>query len=152
MSTKAITPRLADRLCSLAESQLQTQVSRSGTLDASALGVMAVDSAVAAIIIGTRGAYYLWIVALALLGVSLSVAVRTLLSPGAKQNGPLLADMLDARARNDDETVEENLLEDLAAETLVNEQTLQRKDPMIAWSLALMMLAIMLDLAGVQVQ
>jgi hypothetical protein len=150
MSTKAITPRLADRLCSLAESQLQTQVSRSGTLDASALGVMAVDSAVAAIIISTRGTYYIWIVALALLGVSLSVAVRTLLGPGAKQNGPLLADMLDARTYNGDETVEENLLEDLAAETLLNEHALRRKDSMTTWALALMMLAIALDLAGVQ--
>jgi hypothetical protein len=62
MSTKAITPRLADRLCSLAESQLQTQISRSGALDASALGVMAVDAAIATIIFATRGVYDLRIV------------------------------------------------------------------------------------------
>jgi hypothetical protein len=68
MSTKAITPRLADRLCSLAESQLQTQISRSGALDASALGVMAIDAAVAATIFATRGTFDLWIVAPALLG------------------------------------------------------------------------------------
>ena len=45
MPTQGITPRLADRLCSLAESQLQTQAARSVALDASALGVMAVDAA-----------------------------------------------------------------------------------------------------------
>jgi hypothetical protein len=72
------------------------------------------------------------------------------LGPGAKQNGPLLADMLDARAHNDDETVEENLLEDLAAETLVNEHALRHKDSMTTWALVLMMLAIVLDLTGVQ--
>jgi hypothetical protein len=54
MSTKAITPRFAESLRLLAASQPQTQVSRSGTLDAGALGVMAVDAAVAAIVVGTR--------------------------------------------------------------------------------------------------
>jgi glucose-6-phosphate-specific signal transduction histidine kinase len=150
MSTKAITPRLADRLCSLAESQLQTQISRSGALDASALGVMAIDAAVAAIAFATRGTYDLWIIALALLGLSLGVAVRILLGPGAKQNGPLVADMLDARTGNDDEIIEEGLLKELARETLANERALARKDPLIAWAVALQMLAIALELAGVQ--
>ena len=150
MSAKAITPRFAESLRLLAASQLQTQVSRSGTLDAGALGVMAVDAAVAAIVVGTRGTYDLWIAALALLGLSLSVAVRILLGPGAKQNGPLVADMLDARASSDDAYLEDVLLEDLAAETLANEQALSRKDPMIAWAVALLLLAIVLDLAGVQ--
>ena len=150
MSTKAITPRLADRLCSLAESQLQTQISRSGALDASALGVMAIDAAVAAIIFATRGVYDLWIVALTLLGLSLGVAVRILLSPGAKRNGPLVADMLDARAGNDDEIIEEVLLKELAAETLANERALALKDPLIAWAVALQILAIALELTGVQ--
>jgi hypothetical protein len=150
MPTKAITPRLADRLCSLAESQLQTQVSRSGTLDAGALGVMAVDAAIGAIVIGTRGAYDLWIGGLALLGLSLGLAVRALLLAGAKQNGPLVADMLDARARNDDVYLEDILLKDLATETLANEQALTRKDPLLAWAVALLVLAIGLELAGVQ--
>jgi hypothetical protein len=103
-----------------------------------------------AIVVGTRGTYDLRIVALALLGLSLSVAVRILLGPGAKQNGPLVADMLDARASNDDTYLEGVLLKDLAAETLVNEQALARKDPLIAWAVALLLLAIVLDLAGVQ--
>jgi hypothetical protein len=148
MSTNAITPRFAESLRLLAASQLQTQVSRSGTLDAGALGVMAVDAAVAAIVVDTRGTYDLWIVALALLWLSLAVAVWTLLGPGAKQNGPLVADMLDARASNDDAYLEEVLLKDLAAETLANEQALARKDPMIAWALALLVLAIAIGLLG----
>jgi hypothetical protein len=148
VSTKAITPRFAECLRLLAASQLQAQVSRSGTLDAGALGVMAVDAAVAAIVIGTRGTYDLWIVALALLGLSLSVAVRILLGPGAKQNGPLVVDMLDARASNDDAYLEEVLLEHLAAETLANEQALSRKDPMITWAVALLLLAIVIELLG----
>lgn len=148
MPTKAITPRFAESLRLLAASQLQTQVSRSGTLDAGALGVMAVDAAVAAIVVGTRGTYDLWIVVLALLWLSLAVAVRILLGPGAKQNGPLVADMLDARASNDDAYLEDVLLEDLATETLANEQALARKDPMITWAVALLLLAIAIELLG----
>lgn len=67
---------------------------------------------------------------------------------GAKQDGPSVTEMLDARARNDDETIEENLLEDLAAETLVNEHALARKDPMIAWAVAPLVLAIAIELAA----
>jgi hypothetical protein len=85
---------------------------------------------------------------LALLGLSLSVAVRILLGPGAKQNGPLVVDMLDARASNDDAYLEEVLLEHLAAETLANEQALSRKDPMITWAVALLLLAIVIELLG----
>jgi hypothetical protein len=57
MSTKAITPRLADGLRSLAESQLQTQVSRSGTLDVGALGVVSACVAIAAIVLNVRSAH-----------------------------------------------------------------------------------------------
>jgi len=78
------------------------------------------------------------------------LAVRALLLAGAKQNGPLVADMLDARARNDDAYLEDILLKDLATETLANEQALTRKDPLLAWAVALLVLAIGLELAGVQ--
>ncbi len=82
------------------------------------------------------------------MGWAQPVAVRTLLGAGAKQDGPSVTEMLDARARNDDETIEENLLEDLAAETLVNEHALARKDPMIAWAVAPLVLAIAIELAA----
>ncbi len=150
MSTKAITPRLADRLCSLAEGQLQTQVSRSGTLDASALGVVSACVAVAAIVLGVRSAYHLWIAALVLLAVSVGVAVRALFLPGAKQIGPLVADMLDARQAHDDKDLERTLLNDLAAETLANEDALRRKNLLLTGAVALFVLALVLKLVGVQ--
>jgi hypothetical protein len=148
MSTRAITPRLADRLCSLAESQLQTQAARSASVDAGALGVMAVAAAVAAIVIGTRGVYVLRIVALALLGLSASLAVYALLRRGAKEIGPLVTDILHDRDRSDDEELEQLLLEDLADETLVNNQALARKDPLFISALALLVLAIVVELTG----
>jgi hypothetical protein len=88
MPTKAIKPALADSLRSLAECQLQMQTARSAALDGGALGVMAVDAAVTAIVIGTRGTHELWIVALVLLGLSLGLAVRTLRLPGAEETAP----------------------------------------------------------------
>jgi hypothetical protein len=109
---------------------------------------MAIDAAVAAIVVDTRDTCGLWIVALTLLGLSLGVAVRTLLRPGARLTGPLVADMLNARATRADDDLEEGLLEDLAMETLANEQALARKDPMIAVAVALLVLAIVVELAG----
>ena len=150
MSTKAITPRLADRLCSLSESQLQTQVSRSGTLDVSALGVVSACAAIAAIVLGVRSAHHLWIATLMLLVLALGLAVRVLRLPGAEQNGPLVAEMLDARTIKDDEAIEKGLLKDLATETLANEQALVRKDLLLARAVTLLVLAIVLELAGVQ--
>jgi hypothetical protein len=150
MSTKAVTPRLADRLCSLAESQLQTQVSRSGTLDLGSLGVVSACAAIAAIVLGVRSADHLWIAALVLLVLALGMAVRALLLPGARQIGPPVTDILDARARNDDKTIEEGLLKDLAAETAANKQALARKDPLFFAAVTLLVLAIALELAGVQ--
>lgn len=107
ISTKPITPRFADRLCSLAVSQLQTQAARSVALDAGALGVMAVDAAIATIVIGARGAYHLWIVALVLLGLSLGLAVRTLRLPGAEETAPpsmTYATLARARTRTHSQT------------------------------------------------
>jgi len=148
MPTKAVTPRLADRLCSLAESQLQTQAARSVALDAGALGVMAVNAAFAAIVIGTRGVYDLWIVSLVLLGLSLGLAVRVLRLPGTEQNGPLVAEILEAPRANDDDTIEEQLLDDLAHETLANENALARKDPLMTSAVTCLILGIVLELAA----
>ncbi len=150
MSTKAIAPRLADRLCSLAEGQLQTQVSHSGTLDASALGVVSACVAVAAIVLGVRSAHHLWIAALVLLALALGLAVHVLHLPGAERTGPFVADILDARETRNDEDLEEVLLEDLATETFANEQAIARKDLLVARAVALLVLAIALELGGVQ--
>lgn len=149
MAGGPIKPKLADWLRLLAVSQLQTQAARSVALDAGALGVMAVDAAVAAIVIGVRGAYDLWIIALVLLGLSLAMAVRVLRLPGTEQNGPLVADILEVRRANDaDDTIEEQLLDDLAHETLANENTLARKDPLVTSALTCLMLGIVVELAA----
>jgi hypothetical protein len=106
MSTKPIKPRLADRLCSLAESQLQIQAARSAALDGGSLGVMAVDAAIGAIAVDTSGAYDLWVLALILLGLSLSLAVRVLRIPGAERTGPVIEDIYGARETQDDSELE----------------------------------------------
>jgi apolipoprotein N-acyltransferase len=150
MSTETITPRLADRFCLLAVSQLQTQMSRSGTLDTSALAVVSACAAIAAIVLGVRSAHHLWIAALAMLILALGLALRALRLPGAEENGPSVVEMLDARASNDDALLEESLLEDLAEDVHTNEQTLDRKDRLLARAVTLLVFAIALELAGVQ--
>jgi len=150
VSTKPIKPGLADRFCLLAVSQLQTQMSRSGTLDTSALGVVSACAAIAAIVLGVRSANHLWIAALVLLVLALGLALRALRLPGAKQNGPSVLKMLDARASNDDEIIEDDLLKDLAKDVQSNERTIARKDRLLAWAVAMLVLAIVLELAGVQ--
>ncbi len=152
MPARAITPRLANSLRSLAESQLQTQVARSGTFDLGALGVVSVCAAIATVVLGVRSAHHLWIAALVLLllALALGLAVRVLLLPGAAPIGPPVAGLLDARATDDDETIEEWLLEDLASETLANERALARKDPLLVGAVTLLVLAIALELTGVQ--
>jgi hypothetical protein len=150
MSTKVITPRLTDRLCSLAESQLQIQASRSASVDAGALGVVSACAAIAALILTVRSTDHLWIAALVLLGLSAGLALRALIHRGAKEIGPLVTDILNDRERSDDEELEQSLLEDLADETLVNNQVLARKDPLFTGALTLLVLAVLLELAGVQ--
>jgi len=76
MPAKPITPRLADRLCSLAESQLQIQAARSASIDAGALGVVSACAAIAALVLGARSAHHLWIAALILLALSAGLAVQ----------------------------------------------------------------------------
>ena len=148
MPARAITPRLANSLRSLAESQLQTQVARSGTFDLGALGVVSVCAAIAAIVLTVRPIRDLWIAALVLLllALALGLAVRALLLPGATQTGPPVAGLLDACTAYDDETVEEWLLEALALESLANERALVRKDPLLIGAVILLVLALAIDL------
>jgi hypothetical protein len=152
MSTKAHKPGLTDRLCSLAESQLQMQTARFAALDGGALGVMAVDAGVAAIVIGARGAYYLSILAILLLGCSFSLAMRALRLPGAEQTGPSVAAMREAREGKDDNELEGLVLEDLARDVEINDQALVRKGPLFDRALIFLVLAILVELAGRAVQ
>ena len=148
MPTHGSSPPLTDRLCSLAESQLQIQAARSGALDTRALGVMTVNAALAAIVIGTGGAHDLWIAALALLGLSLGTAVAALRLAGAKATGPSIARLREERATHDEHELTESLLEDLAEDVHANDHALARKDPLFNGALTLLVLAILIDLAG----
>jgi hypothetical protein len=149
MSTKAITPRLAERLNRrlLAASQLQTQAARSVALDASALGVMAVDFAAAAIF-GASGAYDLGILALVLFGLSFGLAVRTLSLPAAAQIGPSVTDTPEAPESEAEHSPEDSLLNDLADDIEANAHDIARKEPSFNGALTLLVLAILIDLAG----
>jgi hypothetical protein len=88
MSTRVVSLGLTDRMRSLAESQLQMQTARSAALDGGALGVMAVDAAIATFVVDTGGAHHFWIGALVLLGLSLGLVVQVLRSSGARATLP----------------------------------------------------------------
>ena len=145
MSAPEATPRLADSLRSLAECQLQVQTARSAALDAGALGVMAVDVAAAAIVIGARGNTTFGVVALILLGLSLGLAVRTLRLPGAEETGPSITAIRKARASRDDNELEESLLDDLAEDLQTNDRALARKGPLFDRALTLLVLATIVE-------
>ncbi len=148
MSIKAIKPTLAESLRSLAVSQLQMQTVRSAALDGGALGVMAVDAAIATLIVDTGGAHRLWIGALALLSLSLAVAVGALRLPGAEQTGPVIEAIHEARKIQDDNELEESLREDLAEDVHTNDQALVRKARLFNGALTFLVLAIVIELVG----
>jgi hypothetical protein len=151
MPTQGITPRLAEGLNRrlLAASQLQIQAARSVALDASALGVMAVDAGVAAIIVNARGAYGLWIIALAMLGLSLGLAVRSLRLPGAERIGPPPSPAPpEAREAKDEHSLGDSLLENLVEDVETNEHALARKDPPLERALTFLVLAIIIELTA----
>jgi hypothetical protein len=150
MSTQPTKLEFADRLNRrlLAASQLQTQAARSVALDASALGVMTVDFAAATIVIGVRGAYDLWVLALVLLGGSLGLAVRTLSLPAAAQIGPSVTDTSEISESEDEHSPEDSLLDDLADDIEINEHAIARKEPSFNGALTLLVLAILTGLAG----
>jgi hypothetical protein len=149
MPTKAITPRFAESLNRrlLAASQLQIQAARSVALDTSALGVMAVNFAAAAIF-GAGGAYDLGILALVLLGLSFGLAVQTLRLPGAKRMGPSVTDTPGAPESDDQHSSEDSLLNDLAEDIEANEGALARRDPLFERALRFLALAILVALTG----
>ncbi len=149
MATKPITPRLAESLNRrlLAASQLQIQAARSVALDTSALGVMAVDFAAAAIF-GARGPYDLGILALALLGLSFGLAMQTLRLPGAKRIGPSLRDTPETPDSEDEHSSEDSLRDDLEEDIEANEHALARRDPLFERALRFLALAILVALTG----
>jgi hypothetical protein len=152
MSTKPHKPEPSKWLRLLTGNRLQTQVSRSGVLVGAALGVMAVDVAVALIVIGTGGTYDLSILALLLLGFSFSLAVQALLLPGAKEAGPTLAAMRRARESEDAREFEDSLLDDLEEDLETHDRAVARKTLLFEHALRFLALAILVELAGRVVQ
>lgn len=141
-----ITQDMSDRLCTMAEGQLHTQASRSSTLDAGAIGVMAADAAFATTVIRT-GAADLWIAALTLLGVSLGLAVRSIRLPGAGETGPSLRDTIEVSATAAEDEVRRTILERFAIDVRCNEQALARKMSLFDRALVFAVLGIVLGLA-----
>jgi len=152
MSTKAIEPEPSEWLRLLTGNRLQTQVSRSGVLVGGALGVMAVDVAVALIVLGAGRTYGLSILALLALGVSFGLAMRALLLPGAKEAGPTLAAMRRARESEDAYEFEDSLLNDLEVDIQTNHRAVARKTLLFEHALKFLAFAILVELAGRVVQ
>jgi hypothetical protein len=138
----------SDRLCPLAETQLQIQASRSGVLDTSAFGVMAVDAALAAIFLDTGATHAVSVSALALLALSLALAVGALRLAGAERTGPSVANMLEAPDTLDHGKLERAVLTDLAADLATNEHTLARKATFLDRALTCLVLALVIELTG----
>jgi hypothetical protein len=152
MSTKPNTPEPSEWLRLLTGNRLQTQVSRSEVLVGGALGVMAVDVAVALIVLGGGGAYDLSILALVLLGCSFSLAMRALRLLGAEEAGPTLAAMRRAREREDARELEDSLLDDLEKDIQINDRVLARKTLLFEHALTLLAFATLVELVGWVVQ
>jgi hypothetical protein len=149
MNASGISSGLASTLRSLAVGQLQIQASRSATLDAIAIGVMGIDIAVGTVIVGFSPAHHhLWIAPFVMLSLSFSLAMRTLLLQGARRDGPLIVDVLNARARYDDATLEASVLEHLATDMLADRRDLARKKRPIPGALTALAFAIVVELVG----
>lgn len=148
MTVRAITPGLAATLCSLAVGQLQMQASRSSNLDAVAIGAMGINLAVAAIVVGLRSAHDLWIVALALLGLSFGLAMRALFLAGAVKTGPSIENLLEAHCAKDGSTIEQRIVRNLAVDVFANRQALADKGSPLMRALGLVALAIVMELVG----
>jgi hypothetical protein len=141
-------PLLAGELISLARDQLKMQTSRSATLDTGALGLMALDAALAAIVIGAEGTHGLWIAALALIGLSFALAMRALRLTGAKETGPSVARLRGGRETHNEHELRESLLADITAEVRINDHALARKALLFDRALTVLMFAILTDLTG----
>jgi hypothetical protein len=139
---------LTSELCALARDQLGMQTARSGTLNAGALAVMAIDAALAIFVIDTSGADGLWIAALALLGLSFALAIRALRLTDVKETGPSVARLREDRETHDDHRLTESLLEDLATDIQLNDRILARTATLFNRALITLVLAILIDLAG----
>lgn len=149
MSAHDNASRAVGALRSLAEVQLQMQVARLATLDAQAIGVMAVDTATAAVVAGAGIPVIPRVAALLLLSWSAYLALRSNLLAGVERVGPSVVRLLASREfYGPDETFEELLLQKLAGDLQANERALAGKVPRLNGALISMALASVLALVG----
>jgi hypothetical protein len=141
-------PLLTGELCSLARDQLKMQTSRSVALDAGALGLMVLDTALATNLLDTTGPYDLGVAALALIGLSFGLAVRALRLKGAEESGPSVARLREYRETRDAHQIRESMLEELTKEAWANDRALARKAVLFDRTLTVLVLAVLIDLAG----
>jgi len=142
------TSLLIGELSALARDKLRTQAGRSVALDAAALGLMLLDVALATAVLETRGAYELWIAALAALGLSFGLAIRALRRKGAEDTGPSVARLSKDRDTRKARQLRESMLEELARGVRVNDRALARKTILFDRALIVMALGVLIDLAG----
>jgi hypothetical protein len=124
------------------------QTSRSVALDAGALGLMVLDTALGTYLHDSSGAYALWVAATALLGLSFVLAAGALSLPGAEETGPFAPDLFEARERKDDPQIEAWLVKELTDDLRANRRALARKVLLFNTALRLLLLAIAAGLAG----
>lgn len=142
-----MTPKLADRLCSLAMSQPQMQTARSAALDTAAIGVMAIDAALATIVL-SEGRTHLCVIALSLLGLSLMLAFGALSSSGAEQTGPSIVRMRRDTTTHDDMQLTERLLDGCVQDIDANAGAISYKATLLDAALMFVAFAIAIELAG----
>jgi len=135
-------------LRSLAEVQLQAQVTRSATLDARAIGVMGVDAGLAAIVVGATPSGILGIAALAALSLSAVIGGRSLFLEGLERIGPSVAQLFVLRKISNARVLEELILRSLVSSVSANETALARREPRVVVAFVLLALAALLALAG----
>lgn len=139
---------LTSSLQSLAQCQLQIQVSRAAGLDASAVGTMGVDAAIAASLIGAGSPTLPTLAALVLLCVSFAVVSIVLLMEEADDVGPRVGAVIARREDRLDEELVQDVLHDLAHRVTANQRALECKEPQLAAALLLTLLSVFLALVG----
>jgi hypothetical protein len=148
VSKTPIGATLASSLQSLAECRLQIQTSRAAALYAGAVGLMGVDVTVAALIVAVRGATDLWLLALAGTCVAFAGASTALLMRDAGHIGPSIAEVMARWDAGSDHDLVREILDDLSARVLANQQALGRKEPRLANALMLTLVAVLVELAS----
>lgn len=135
-------------MLAMACTQLLAQNQLTVTYDAQALGTMAFDAALAAIVTSAKSHAYVWIVSLAILVMSVFYAWLVLQTEGAGETGPEISDVLDRRGAWPDDVLEQQIVEDLQADVVSNRINLGIKSTRVRVALSLLLLALSLELVG----